>query len=524
MAEQGSAFGKYFLLKKLATGGMGEIFLAKLAGPVGFEKLLVIKRILAEHAQNQAFLDMFFAEARVAATLSHANIVQVYEMGEIEGAYFIAMEYVHGKTLRDIMSRARTLGEYIHPGHVVEIISCLAAGMSYAHSARGQSGAPLGIVHRDLNPHNLLVSYGGEIKIIDFGIAKSEIAGHAPDAEGAIKGKVVYMSPEQSTGGKLDRRSDVFAIGICLYEALTFTNPFVKQNVVMSMDAIQRLNPTPVGQINPRLKAFEPILARALAKNRNDRYSDCGELRTDLQALVQTGSVAQAMQPLADAMRDLFESQIADENRVLLKATKSAQAEKRRAELTGDHEVQGRTFDLGERATSRSRRAFMSFMALIVLVTFWGALGAHRLALQAREALAIPVVVPAVATAEVPKPIARDDYGTLIISTTPTVVMRYRGAVIQGAVSLGKKSSGIFIIGPRKRMKSALISVQLHYAFNDKGITYRVDSKPKALVLGLGDTVYGKTPVSGILGDGLVKLSLLADGGRRMQVTVLYQP
>lgn len=316
-SSEGTAFGKYFLMKKIAAGGMGEIFLAKLKGPVGFEKLLVIKRILQRHVENEEFLDMFFAEARVAAQLTHSNIVQIYEMGEIEDAFFIAMEYVHGKSLRDIIDRARSLGEYIPMGHVIELISKLCAGLSYAHNAKNMSGESLAVIHRDINPHNILISYGGDVKVIDFGIAKSEISLHRTET-GTIKGKFVYMSPEQSAAEKLDKRSDLFAAGICLHEALTFINPFAKANVVLSLDAIQRKDPAPPSEVNQRLAPFDPIVRRALAKKPEDRYPDCMDMREELQLLLTSGSIPPAEQPLSTYMQELFEEQIEQEKRMII--------------------------------------------------------------------------------------------------------------------------------------------------------------------------------------------------------------
>jgi serine/threonine protein kinase len=314
---EGSAFGKYYLLKKIASGGMGEIFLAKLKGPVGFEKLLVIKRILAQHVENQEFLDMFFAEARIAAQLNHSNIVQIYEMGEIEDAYFIGMEYVYGKSLRDVIERVRSRSVHVHPAHAIEMVSELCTGMAYAHSALDLAGQPLGIIHRDINPQNVLVSYAGEVKLIDFGIAKSEMTTHKTET-GTIKGKFVYMSPEQSAAEKLDKRSDIFSIGICLYETLTFVNPFARANIVLSLDAIQRQEPPPVGETDAALTVFEPILRKALAKQRDERYADCSDLRADLQALLRSGAVASAPQSLADWMHELFEDTIEAERRMII--------------------------------------------------------------------------------------------------------------------------------------------------------------------------------------------------------------
>ena len=324
---EGSTFGKYYLLKRIATGGMGEIFLAKLKGPVGFEKLLVIKRILAQHVENPEFVDMFFAEARIAAQLSHSNIVQIYEMGgPIDDAYFIGMEYVHGKSLRAVLDRARSRGVRLHPAHVIEVIGGLCTGMSYAHAATDMGDQALGIVHRDLNPHNLLVSYSGEVKIIDFGIAKSEMTTHKTET-GTIKGKFAYMSPEQSAAEPLDRRSDIFSIGICLYEALTDLNPFARSNVILSLDAIQGHEPPPLTDFSPDLAPFERVVRRALAKERDERYADCAELHDDLQRLLRSGEVPPAPKTLAATMNDLFEDTIRAERRMIVDTDQARTAE-----------------------------------------------------------------------------------------------------------------------------------------------------------------------------------------------------
>ncbi len=314
---EGSVFGKFFLLKRIASGGMGEIFLAKLKGPEGFEKLLVIKRILRHHLENQEFVDMFFAEARVAAQLTHANVVQIYEMGDVEDCYYIAMEYVHGKSLRSVLDRARSRGENVHPAHVIEVIGKVCSGMSYAHNATNLSGDAIGVIHRDLNPHNVLISYSGEVKIIDFGIAKSQMSTHRTES-GTIKGKFVYMSPEQSAAEELDKRSDIFAIGICTYEALTFVNPFAKANVVMSLDAIQRHEPPPLADTRAELGPLDAVVGRALAKHRDDRYPDCADFRDALLRLREDGSIDEPPLTLAGYMHELFAEQIEDERRMIL--------------------------------------------------------------------------------------------------------------------------------------------------------------------------------------------------------------
>ncbi len=427
---EGTTYGKYFLIKRLAMGGMGEIFLAKLRGPVGFKKLLVIKRILPHHSANDQFVNMFFAEARIAAQLSHPHIVQIYEMGEVEQSYYLAMEYVAGKPLREVIDRARKLGESVPPAHAATVIADLCSGLSFAHNATGLSGSELSIIHRDVNPANLLISYSGDLKLIDFGIAKSGSSGERTET-GTIKGKFVYMSPEQSAAQQLDKRSDIFSVGICLYETLTGTNPFVKSNAVLSMDAIQRLEPPPVSQHSRKLAPFDRILAKALAKKLPDRYSDCSELADDLHALLRSGDLEQPPTPLAAYMGDIFEEQIANERRIIASALENTQTEfqlnksavarnaprdRQTRQLTPDEaadvnaasrasslepmETNGSTIARDRRSSGRtlaeeaglmvdSRLPFFVALAMIVVVTVAGSVWITRATIAHRHAVAI---------------------------------------------------------------------------------------------------------------------------------------
>ena len=314
-------FGKYKLLRRIAAGGMGEVHLAKLVGPSGFEKLVVIKRLLQSRQSEQKYVDMFFAEARVAAQLGHSNIVQVYEVGTIDNVPYIAMEYVHGKSLRKVLDRAlkrpTTLSQGgVPPGFTAYMIGQLCMGLAFAHDARHLSGATIGLVHRDINPHNVLISYQGEVKIIDFGIAKSELSLDQTQA-GTIKGTVVYMSPEQSLGEKLDKRSDLFSVGICLYEALTGKNPFHKSGMGASLEAIRQAEYPPVDAERPDLAPFAPILRHALAKNRAERYADCAQLADALKQLLEGGQVPRPPVPLANYMAELFGQEMLEEERLL---------------------------------------------------------------------------------------------------------------------------------------------------------------------------------------------------------------
>src|SRR5205085_3922442 len=278
----GSYYGKYFLLEKLATGGMGEVFLARQEGPAGFEKILVVKKILNHLTENKEFVELFLGEARLAARMNHRNIVQVFELGEQQGSYFIAMEYVAGRTLRELIDAAARAKEKLPAEICRSIAEHICDGASYAHNLTDVSGRALNIIHRDLNPQNVLITYTGDVKIIDFGIAKSDISTVKTEA-GMIKGKFVYMSPEQSLAKKLDKRSDIFAIGISLYEILTGVNPFQKANIVSTLEAVQRYEPPPPSRVDRAYAPFDPIVAKALAKDRDRRYADAAEMMDDLR-------------------------------------------------------------------------------------------------------------------------------------------------------------------------------------------------------------------------------------------------
>ncbi|MEO1172066.1 MAG: serine/threonine-protein kinase, partial [Myxococcota bacterium] len=272
--------GRYVLLRRLAAGGMGEVFLAKLAGPVGFQKLVVLKRMLAQVEADSDYNRMFLAEAQITAQLNHSNIAQTYELGETDdGGYYIVMEYIRGKSLLDLLKRAYHAKEPIPYRLAVGIIAESCAGLGYAHGARGHDGAELNIVHRDVSPSNLLVSYAGEVKVIDFGIAIADSVERGTIG-GQIKGKLSYMSPEQCRGDALDQRSDVFSLGVCLYEALTLRNPFKRDTLPSTMRAILE-DPIPpaLDDSHPLAPVLGPVLKRVLEKDREARISSCAELR-----------------------------------------------------------------------------------------------------------------------------------------------------------------------------------------------------------------------------------------------------
>ena len=261
---KGQRLGKYQLIRRLAVGGMAEIYLAQASGLEGFEKLIVIKRILPQHALDPQLRRMFLDEARLMATLTHPHITQVYDVGNDGDAPFFAMEYVHGANLREIMHAAARASGQDHAArelplqHALAILTAAAAGLHFAHEQTGPKGEPLHIVHRDVSPSNVLVTYGGSVKVSDFGIAKWS-SQRTQTQEGALKGKFAYMSPEQCRGVALDRRSDVFALGTLLYELTTGNPPF------RAASDYEILNRIVNGELPPPTLADGAVPARARA-------------------------------------------------------------------------------------------------------------------------------------------------------------------------------------------------------------------------------------------------------------------
>ncbi len=312
----GETYGKYFLLKKLASGGMGEVFLARQQGPAGFEKVVVIKRILDHLTENSEYLELFLQEARLQARMNHSSIVQIFDLGQAEDeSFYLAMEFVHGKSLVELLTRLRNTKQRLPPQLVALIIERAAEGLSYAHNLADNAGRSLNIIHRDISPHNVLISYQGDVKLIDFGIAKSEMSVVKTET-GTIKGKFYYMSPEQSAARKLDKRSDLFSLGIVLYECLCGENPFYRSNVVLSLEAIQKTDPPAPSTIDPLLAVFDPILAKVLAKDPEVRYEDGSDLKDDL--VRARASLPAPAERLGPYLSRIFKDKLAQEAKVLL--------------------------------------------------------------------------------------------------------------------------------------------------------------------------------------------------------------
>ncbi len=245
-------FGKYWLLERINVGGMAEVFMAKTFGVEGFERLVAVKRILPNIAEDTEFIQMFVDEAKIAVQLTHANIVQVFDLGKVADSYYIAMEFVHGRDLRALFDRCRHEGEPMSVAQACFIVMKVCEGLDYAHNKRDAQGTELHLVHRDVSPQNILVSYDGELKLVDFGIAKA--AGKASKTQaGILKGKFGYMSPEQVRGLPIDRRSDIFSLGIILYELLTGERLFVGESDFSTLEKVRNVEilpaPEPFGHL-----------------------------------------------------------------------------------------------------------------------------------------------------------------------------------------------------------------------------------------------------------------------------------
>ena len=286
--------GKYTLIKKLAVGGMAEVFLARADGPMGFAKKCVVKRILPHFNDDPRFIEMFLGEARLAAELNHPNLVQIFDFGQHDGQYYLAMEFIDGANLRVLNQAARKLSGPMSFALSARMIALAAEGLHFAHELRDEHGHLVNLVHRDISPDNILVSRNGAVKVVDFGIAKASTQPHLTKS-GMIKGKLAYMPPEQLAREPLDRRADLFALGIVFYELVTGGMPFDATSEVSIIQAIMSQKPLEKPTVYrpdcpPELEA---IVSKCLEKDKEKRYQSCVELQADLETFIRsTGETA----------------------------------------------------------------------------------------------------------------------------------------------------------------------------------------------------------------------------------------
>jgi eukaryotic-like serine/threonine-protein kinase len=294
------------LIKRLATGGMAELFLAQ--EPPSAE-LIVIKRILPYLSEEPEFVQMFLDEARIAAQLHHPNVVQVFELGRINESIFLAMEYVEGVDLRRILAEETKFSAAVPYAVASRICSAVAAGLDHAHNSKGVDGRPLGLIHRDVSPQNVMVGYNGAVKLVDFGIAKAGAFAER-SKPGVIKGKFLYLSPEQVMQEKLDHRSDIFALGVMLYEITTGRTPFARATTENILYAIRSENPSPPHLIRDDYpQELSRIVMKCLVKDRNQRYQRASQVHADLEALLDSGVMRQSNDVAAYVARLLGEEE-----------------------------------------------------------------------------------------------------------------------------------------------------------------------------------------------------------------------
>jgi serine/threonine protein kinase len=309
-------FGNYFLLERLAVGGMAEVYLAKAFGVAGFERLVALKRILPTIAEDDEFIAMFIDEAKIAGQLSHANVAQIFDLGKINNSYFIAMEYISGHDLRALWDRVREDGALpLELGCYV--VKKMCEGLDYAHRRRDNRGRPLGIIHRDVSPQNILLSYDGDIKVIDFGIAKAANR-MVRTQTGILKGKFAYMAPEQARGEPTDHRADIFAIGVILYELITGERAFKADSDFALLEKVRRVDITPPRKLRSEVpKDLEKIIYRAMAREAKDRYAWASGLASDLDRFMSDHDLRYNKDELGAYVRARFSSEHKEENRRL---------------------------------------------------------------------------------------------------------------------------------------------------------------------------------------------------------------
>jgi serine/threonine protein kinase/Tfp pilus assembly protein PilF len=312
----GARFGRYELISRLGRGGMAETYRARLLGEAGVTKLVLIKKILPEYANDQAFTHMFVSEARISATLSHGNVAQVYDFGRVDGEYFLAMEFVDGQPLNRVIKRALKSGLPSIPVSLATFIALeMCRGLHYAHTRKDDSGKSLGIVHRDISPDNVLVSYEGQVKIVDFGIAKArELRGFNTEP-GIVKGKYLFFSPEQARGEQVDARTDVWATGIVLYEMLCGQLPVTGPQYVAVPRLINGEFPRPRG-LNPEIpEELDGIVMDALALDREQRIGSCHELGDALAGFLYSSEPRFSAMSVAHLVQELFREDLTSAGR-----------------------------------------------------------------------------------------------------------------------------------------------------------------------------------------------------------------
>lgn len=309
-------FGKYYLYERIAVGGMAEIFRAKLYGVDGFEKDMVVKQILPQYADNKEFIQMFVDEAKISVNLTHGNIVPVFELGQVDGMYFISMECVNGVTLGELLDAGLEHEKPISLPHCLFVACKLLAGLDYAHRKTDEKGQYLHIVHRDVSPQNILISFEGDVKIVDFGIAQAATKVHNTEI-GMIKGKLGYMSPEQAIGKEIDARTDIFSTGIILYEMLTMKRMFECNTEHSFLERLKRADITTPSSINTDLPVqLDGVVFKALEQKPSSRYQSADEMRLVLLRILYQLPQEASSKTFSAYVKDLFANKLSQRREI----------------------------------------------------------------------------------------------------------------------------------------------------------------------------------------------------------------
>lgn len=299
-------FGAYQLVEKIGQGGMAEIFRAQTYGPSGFAKEVAIKRILPSLAHNEDFITQFLDEARIAGSLNHPNIVQIYDVGQVGDDYYIAMEYIKGRHLGQVIRKAIDVTQYLPVPIAASIVNEIAKALSFAHLAKDPSGTPLNVVHRDISPQNVLIAFNGAVKLTDFGIAKAANRLYQTTA-GVIKGKFSYLAPEQLTGAPASPGSDVFALGIVFWELLAGRRLFQANSDIKTIQLVQACKIPSLSRIrNDIPSSLEPILSKVLAPKPQNRYQQANELIYDLTNFINQQGTSASLHTIGNYMASLY--------------------------------------------------------------------------------------------------------------------------------------------------------------------------------------------------------------------------
>lgn len=326
LIQQGGRLGRYQLITRLATGGMAEVWLARATGAKGFQKTIVVKTILPHLADDPDFLNMFINEALLAAALNHPNIVQIFDLGQIGERYFIAMEFIVGRTMRQIQRLLRKKHKVMPVWLVLRVMVAVCDALDYAHNRRGDDGELLGIVHRDITPENIMISFSGVTKVVDFGIAKATTSAMITQG-GKIKGKLSYLAPEQiipNGKAQVDRRTDIYALGVVLYEMLTGVRPFRASNDIALLLKIPKELPTAPSEIARWVPTrLSDIVMRALEKNPEKRFQSGRELGADLEGFLTSVGMYPTERQVSEYMCKLFDE---EERKVIATGSLAAKA------------------------------------------------------------------------------------------------------------------------------------------------------------------------------------------------------